>query len=150
MFFVTQIFTWIQATIATMLAALSARPAAALLSTPTVHLFTGNPVINPQTVLATLTALEATFTGYAAAALPALAGPINLPGATYGMHGEVDFIGGGSFSTPNTITGYYVTDTGNTILYGAEMLTTPVAIAHTGDYLSIDVILPLLSIVPAA
>jgi hypothetical protein len=128
-----------------MLAALSARPASALLTTPTVHLFTAGPsTITPLNLPADFT--EATFAGYAAATLTLpLLGPINLPnGDGFGVHNEVDFLGGAVVSPGETILGYWIDDGATAVLYYAELFAVPVPIVNPGDFISLDVVYGLL------
>lgn len=128
--------------------ALSARPAAAILSTPTVHLYTEvDPPISPLSTPTDFT--EATFAGYADAALPALVGPINTLTSTRAVHGQVDFTGGAVVAPGQNIAGYYVTDGGGTNFYYGEAFPAPIPIVNPGDTISLDVILPILEITPA-
>lgn len=122
------------------LATLSARPAAALLTTPTCHLFTSGPT--PITSAAVTTDfVEATFHGYAAVVLGAFLGPITLPnGEGWGVHVEADFLATSPFSPPGeNIQGYWIDD-GATTLYYAERFPTPIPISAVGDFISLDVI----------
>jgi hypothetical protein len=127
-----------------MLAALAARPAAALWATPTVHL-SQDPAFNPtqDSVLATLAANEATFTGYAAAT-PVLAGPYNSTVNTQVEISTVVFAAtpSGSF-IPNQIYGYWLSDGTNYIAGEAFGSAGPVAIQAAGDYVEIDLLVPL-------
>ena len=122
-----------------LLAALMTRPAGALLSTPTVHLYTAataNP--NPNSAVANFT--EATFAGYSSVAIAALLGPINLPsGNGRGVHAEADFVAGAIVTPGQTCLGYWIDD-GAATLYLAEAFATPVTFANPGDFLSLDVI----------
>ena len=130
--------------VAELLAALSARPAAALLVTPFVHLFTAGPApITPDSVPGDFT--EATFAGYAAVALTLpLLGPINADSNDLGVHNEADFLGGAVVAPGETILGYWIDEaaTAGTILYAAETFDTPIPITSAGDYVSLDVVFP--------
>lgn len=123
-----------------LLGALSARPAAALLVTPFVHLYTAGPApITPDSVPADFT--EATFVGYAAIALPLpLLGPINLAFSDLGVHEEVDFLAGAVVAPGENILGYWVDEAAaaGVVMYMAETFTTPVPIAIAGDFVSLD------------
>lgn len=124
-----------------LLAALSARPAAALLDTPTAHLFVNDIVPGPTTTLGAFT--EATFDDYAADALGALLGPVSLGEGRRAVHAEVDFVAGSAIASPGEIAyGVYITDGAGTLLYGAGRFEDPVPFANPGDFLSLDVILP--------
>lgn len=123
-----------------LLGALSAVPAAALLDTPTVHLYTNDLDPTPDTVVGDFE--EAAFAGYAADALPALIGPVRLSDNAQGVHGEVDFLAGAVVAPGEVIQGYYVTDDTGATLYMSEKFAEPVPIAEAGDFLSLDVIFP--------
>jgi len=127
--------------IADYLNALSTRPAAALLATPTCCLYTGAPVLTPGMALSVLTALEATFTGYAAQALGTLVGPVNLPNNVQGLIFNVTFLC--TASPGQNITGYFIRDGGSTILYAAEAFPTPIPLAASGDFLNLGLVFPL-------
>jgi hypothetical protein len=127
-----------------LLAALSARPAAAELVTPFVHLFTAGPnPITPTSVPGDFT--EATFDGYAPVALELpLLGPINADANDRGVHNEADFVGGTVVTPGENILGYWIDDnaTTPTKLYAAEQFADPVPIVNDGDYISLDVVFP--------
>jgi hypothetical protein len=124
-----------------LVSALSARPAAALLVTPTIHLFTAGPSqIVPSNVTGDFT--EATFAGYAAQVLTLpLTGPINLPGVPgVGAFNAVNFVGGAVVSPGQVILGYWI-DTGSAgQILAAEVFSTPIPIANPGDFISLDMI----------
>lgn len=123
-----------------LLAALSTRPSAALLTTPKVHLFTVGPTaIGPYTKTDAFT--EATFGGYAAQDLSPLDGPINLPGTEgFAVFADVNFIAGDLSTHPGqTILGYWVDDGGTDFYYG-EIFDTPIAIGVPGDFIALSVI----------
>jgi len=125
---------------AALLAALSARPAAALLITPFVHLFIAgpNPIV-PTTLPADFT--EATFVGYAPIALPLpLLGPVNLGLTDLGVHEEVDYLAGAVVPPGEDILGYYIDEAavGGLTLYMAETFDVPIPISIAGDFISLD------------
>lgn len=123
-----------------LLAALSLRPSAALLATPTVHLYTAGPSpITPQATPAQFT--EATFTGYAPVSMGTLLGPIALPGSDgYGVHVACDFLATPSSSfVTNNIVGYWV-DNGSTTYYYGEAFDTPIPISVPTDFVSLELI----------
>lgn len=127
-----------------LLDALSARPAAALLVTPFVHLFTnGPPTILPTSVPGDFT--EATFVGYAAVALTLpLLGSIQIDPDDLAQHNEVDFIGGAVVPPGEVILGYWIDEAAaaGTVLYMAEIFQAPIPIAVLGNYISLDVAFP--------
>jgi hypothetical protein len=125
-----------------MLACLESRPAAALLSNPTAHLFTAGPSpILGSSVPSNFT--EAAFTGYAAQPITGLLGPIALPnGDGWAMHCEADFLGGSVAFPGAVILGYWV-DNGSGVLYLAEYFQTPIPISAPGDFISLDIIWPI-------
>lgn len=122
--------------------ALSVNPAAALLVTPIVKLFTAvsaNP--NPLSVPGDFT--EAAFVGYADQALTLpLLGPANLIPNTIGGHREVDYLAGAVVAPGENILGYYVVDNSGapTKVYLSELFQAPIPIINPGDTISLDVI----------
>jgi len=127
-----------------LLDALSARPAAALLVTPFVHLFTAGPnPVSPDSLPADFT--EATFVGYAAVALPLpLLGSIQIDPDNMAQHNEVDFLAGAVVAPGETILGYWIDEAAaaGVVLYMGEYFETPIPIANPGDYVSLDVAFP--------
>jgi len=119
-----------------LLASLMARPAGALLTTPTVHLFTAGPELSADTVPGDFT--EATFVGYSDATITAMLGPINSGENTVSLHVQADFLAGAVVAPGQTILGYWI-DNASTTLYLAEYFAAPVPIATLGDYISLDV-----------
>lgn len=146
-FFQTHNLTMSKALIDGLLAALSARPAAALLTTPTVHLFTAGPsVITPTQVPADFT--EATFTGYASQTLGTLLGPIQLPNTEGdGVHADVNFLAGAVAPPGQMILGYWIDD-GATTFFGGEVFPNPIPIGVPGAFIDLDVVFPILSPAP--
>jgi hypothetical protein len=138
--FVTSIApTWNYVLAENLLLALMARPGAALMATPTVHLFTAvSAPISPTITTSAFT--EASFTGYAAVVLSSLDGPVNLPPANViGSYQTSNFIAGSVTSPGQTILGYWV-DNGAATMYLAELFAAPIPIARLGDFISLDVI----------
>lgn len=142
--FVTSVQPFYNRTLANALvAALSARPAAALLVTPFLKLFTAstaNP--SPNSVPGDFT--EATFSGYAGVAITLpLIGPINLTPSVVGAHGEGNFTADAGITPPGqNILGYYVVDdnAAPTKVYLSELFASPIAIVNPGDSISLDVL----------
>lgn len=124
-----------------LLTAISARPAAALFDTPIVQLFTAGPPVTPTTDPTAYT--EAAFNGYAAAT-PTFAAVGNLIGGDQGLPTQVHFAAtsGGPLGA-ETILGYLITGASDAFYLG-EFFALPVPIAAIGDFLDLDVILPLL------
>jgi len=125
-----------------LIGALSARPAAALLVTPFVHLFTAGPTpITPDSVPADFT--EATFVGYAAAALTLpLVGPLVIGADQLGGSNQANFIGGAVVPPGETILGYWIDEAAaaGTIMYLGETFQSPIPIAQLGDFISLDAV----------
>jgi len=141
-FIQSKVITLGRSLIESLLAALSTRPGAALLVTPKVHLFTAGP--NPVSENAAVgDFVEASFVGYVAQTLPALLGPINLPaGDGEGVHSEVDFLAGAVVPPGQVIIGYWIDD-GVTTFYGGEVFPNAIPITVIGDFISLDVVLPV-------
>lgn len=138
MFAQSQAPTLMNTLVAALLACLSTRPAAALLTTPTLHLFTAiTGSINPNSTVSQFT--EADFIGYAAVTLDSFSGPVNLPaGNGQGLFGEGLFIAGSGIVYPGqSILGYWIDDA-STTLYLAEQFATPIPIVRPGDFLDLD------------
>jgi len=122
-----------------MLACLMTRPAAALLTTPTVHLFVAGPSpITPQATVAAFT--EASFTGYAAVVLASLLGPVNSPSGTCeALFNNASFIAGALSSSQNML-GYWL-DNGSTGWYMGEYFPSPIPIVHPGDFVDLAIMI---------
>jgi hypothetical protein len=141
MFIATATFTAVQALITALLEALGTRPAAALLTTPSIELFTAwSGRLNPQSTYSQATV--ATFSGYAITAIT-LSGPVEFADSIWGMIGTVNFIATtGSPFVPDTILGYMLTN-GTGTLYGGEFFQNPVPIAAPTDFLTLNFAFPL-------
>jgi hypothetical protein len=143
-FYITQVWCWARPIAVALLNALSTRPAAALLATPTVKLYTAGPTpVHPTNVVGDFT--EATFTGYAAVVLGAWSGVVNLPNQDgQGIHQDATFTAGAIVGPGQNILGYWMDDgAGN--FQGGEAFPAPIPINILGDFLSIDVFLPQLN-----
>jgi hypothetical protein len=112
---------------------------------PKVHLAQAVFTPGPGLTLGGLT--EATFVGYAAlsgapgAVIPftdPLTGlqTINLPDPAGGWHFGVT----GGAGLPQTMYGWYVTDSGQTTLWGAQLFITPVVLTATGQGVDIPLV----------
>ncbi len=140
MFWTTKVFSWARTLIAAMLSALSARPGAALLATPTIRLFTGNGMPGPDNVIGDFPA--ATFTGYTEQTITP-SSPVQLTPAGMAVLGNALFTSGSPFTTPGEpVTGYVLYD-GATAIYGAERFDTPVSFSAAGQFIDLSVALPL-------
>jgi hypothetical protein len=140
----TVAFFWALALLDALLSALKTVPAGALLTTPKVSLFSGSTVVSQNSTYASFT--KCVFSGYADQTLT-LSGPVNLPGIGQALIGTVTFVQSGG-TTGDTATGYFVSD-GTATFYGGERLANPVAFAVNGDFLTVNVILPLPYYQPA-
>ena len=108
-----------------------------------VHLFTNNHTPADADVVGTYT--EATFSGYAAAAMPSFGSAYNnsLNQAEADGTNTAAFVcnGGG---TNNNVYGYYVTAASNATLLWAELFSgAPISMANNGDRISVFVSLTL-------
>jgi hypothetical protein len=139
-FLTAVVFTYAKSLLDALLGCFSARPAAALLVTPKVELFSGSTVPGPNSAYGDFT--RALFTGYAPVALT-LSAPINPSVNTQAVIGNALFsIPGPGPITPDTATGYIITD-GVSIYYGGERFAAPVNFTNIGDFLDLNVALPL-------
>lgn len=124
-----------------MLLALTARPAGALLTTPTIRLASAAPaVIGPNTVPADFT--ESAFTGYAAVAVTTWVGPVLLTPNLAAIIATVDFLAGDPTTIPENAVAMYVTEAGATpvIFYDGEIFEDPASFGVPGDFLTYDLI----------
>ncbi len=129
------------------LAALSARPAGALLTAPMVHLLKQPVTIRDDTVVGDFTLQECNFSGYAAAVLPTLVGPINPLYQSRGLTAGLDFIlATASPLVTNAVYGYWIDHNAGADWVLAELFADPVQLAHVGDYVALGIVLPLASV----
>jgi hypothetical protein len=145
-FLTTQLLTIMSTLIDGLLLALSTRPAGALLTTPTIELWTASSGgINPNSTYGQFT--TATFSGYVKAALT-LTGPVTVGGNVQAMIANATFIAttGGPF-VPNNILGYILSD-GVSVLYAAEQFTNVVPIAGPGSFLDFNFVFPIGNLQP--
>ena len=121
------------------LGALTNRPAAALLDAPlNVHLYTlrTNPIgISPLPADFT----ECTYDGYAEVPVTVPNTVVQVPnGLGDGNPANALFVSAG-ISTPENAMGYYLTDGGDTVLYGWEDFPTPIPMGVVlGDFLDLN------------
>jgi len=116
-------------------------PVAAPFNLTSVRLFTN--VFNPSVDMVIGDFTEATFAGYAVVAGLVWLGPVNLAAAIYGMHVEANFLAIDPIVAAENVEGYYLTDAAGTELRAAERFPTPVPFAQGGDFLALDLILPI-------
>lgn len=130
--------------VAALLAALNTRPGAALLATPTLHLYSSvSGPISPASTVSQFT--ECTFTGYAAVTLSSFVGPILLPNNLgYGILGVGNFLAGSVTPPGQSAVGYWIDD-GSTALYLAEQFAAPVPFVSLGNFLELSVIFPIMT-----
>lgn len=132
---------WTRALADALLAALSARPAAALFAaTVHVHLFVNNISPNKDTAIGDF--VEATFVGYAVPSLGVLVGPVSLTNAAEALMQDVNFIGASIVPPGETTYGYYLTDNTDAVLYLSESFTQPVPFSGVGDFLDLKIVIP--------
>lgn len=112
---------------------------------PKLHLAMSAFTPGPGLTLAQLT--EATFTGYAAlAGAPGVVVPfvdptsglqiVQLPDPAGGWH----FSCTGATGLPQTIYGWYVTDSAGVTLWGAQLFTTPVVVTAAGQGVDVPLV----------
>jgi len=139
-YLVTVMLTWGRTLVNALLAALSARPAAALLVTPKVRLYSAGPALSPDSVVDDYTAVTAT--GVEDVALT-ITGVVNLDGNVQGAIGHVDFVA--TTADPfveDTAIGYILFD-GTDAFYGGEQFASEVNFGQAGDFLGLDIVFPI-------
>ena len=131
------------------LTALKTNPAAVIWPTPKIHL-SQDPAYapGPNDTNATLAAHEATFTGYAAQ-VPTFTVPVNVGATTEALITTVVFLSTGS-AISNSLYGYWGDDGTNLFLAEGFGAAGPIPVVISGDYVQIDVILPLNAFQSAA
>lgn len=122
--------------------ALLVNPAAALLITPKLRLFTAVAgTLSPTTLTADFT--DATFDGYTEFAIAALDFPVNLPaGNGQGALVSKNWTAADPPAPAENIAGYYIV--ANSLFIMGEVFEAPVPISVGGDFLSLDVILAII------
>jgi hypothetical protein len=139
----TATFQWSRALVNALLTTLSTDPAAALLVTPKIFLFTEGTQPGPESEVTDFT--EADFSGYALQSVT-LSGAVNIGDAEQARLATVTFVATtASPFVPNTILGYLLTD-GVLAYYGGELFAEPVPIAQAGDFLKLDLVLSMPNI----
>jgi hypothetical protein len=129
--------------VAKLLDSIPTRPAAALLATPNLHLRTVQGAASPtdddpshQT--------EIVFSGYAAFAVVWEVVQINLAVDGKGLRAVCTFAPNAAVAPPVTAVGWYLTDTGNTVVQAEGQFSEPVVFGGVGDVLDFVLILPLI------
>jgi hypothetical protein len=128
-----------------LLAALSARPAAALTVTPKLHL-SADPAFapTPLSVPGDFSAHEATFSGYTATGdVVVPTGPVNLTTTTQGLLVVQTYIRTlGSPDVGNTVYGWWLDD-GSGFVAGEVFAGGGISLQTVGGYLVLEAALPL-------
>jgi hypothetical protein len=145
MFWTTKVLQWTYAIVDALLGTLSTRPAAALLTTPKVDLYSAGPGLGPNMAYGAFT--KCIYSGYASATLTP-AGPVNLPGQVQGLLANALFTATvASPFVPDTAIGYFISD-GAANVYAAELFTNPIPFASAGDFADLLVAMPLAASQP--
>jgi len=140
MYWQTKSFVFLRSLVAAFLGALITRPAGALTTTMTVFLFTDGPAPGTSTDITDYTLGGSS--GYVAVA-PTFSGVINLANGNIGILGSALFVGDDTDPfVPATYLGYLVTN-GTTTIYGGESFDEPMGIGADGDFIEVDVVVPL-------
>lgn len=126
----------------TVIAALHARPAGALMSPINAHLFTAAPfpLVASQLVLSNFT--EATFPGYSGLASGTGSLQVSLPSnAGFGRQLGYTWSANSSIVSPGQVVNGYWLDNGITTIYLAEWFPSPVLFVAPFDFLALSVVL---------
>lgn len=135
MYYTMQAFMWARALLNAMLGALTARPAGALLTTPSVVLYTAGPTPGPGSAVTDFT--EADFSGYAAEPVTPSAA-VELGTNSQALVFTALFVATtASPFVPNVLVGYIVTDAASAY-YGGEEFPEPLSISEAGQFLQIN------------
>ena len=102
-----------------------------------VHLFqTAEIDISPTTLLADLEAIEADFTGYAAAVIAAWTGPMMAPVSGAAIQTPMlEFGIDAPYTVPNSIMGWWLQTTGGDLI-GIATFPAPVSMTGAGDFIT--------------
>lgn len=136
----TQRATYSRALVRALLAALSVAPDDPLFATPKIALWVDGPAIGPDFDPADYT--PPTFNGYAAAAIT-LSAPVNIGGTDLARIGSVNFVATSGGPIDDSCNGYMVVDTTLAVGYMIERFASPINFGAIGDFLDMDLILPL-------
>jgi hypothetical protein len=98
-----------------------------------LHLFKSNHTPADGDVLATYTAIESTFPGYAAQTVTGWGAPVVSAHVATVTAAQLTFTRNATGATEN-VYGYYVTDAANTVLLWAELdPNAPIGLTNNGD-----------------
>ena len=139
MYRISQSPVWQVAVLDALLAALNARPAGALFTTPKLDLYVNNYAPTGNDAFSAFTL--ATFHGYAEVT-PVFNAPGNLQGNDQAVTSSGFFQATAGGITVATCYGYLLSD-GAANVYFAEQFAVPVGFANPGDFLDLDLVLPL-------
>lgn len=114
-------------------ALIAAGPPAGRLNGVKVHLFQNNIVPTPATILTDL--VEATFDGYAASAAVTWGSVVVDPAGNAVVYGDAKTFTMTGSTTPNTVYGYYVTNSAGSTLEYLELFDSPVGFGGPGTTL---------------
>lgn len=106
-----------------------------------VHLFTNDFTPLPSTLLADFD--EANFVGYAEVTIADWGTTINTGTARAGSTASATFTAGAIVAPGQTVYGYYVTDSGETVVLFSERFETAVNFVNQFDSLQLDLIFSL-------
>lgn len=130
----------------TILAAMATDPGVELIDTALVRLST-NPSFapTPDSTVAGLEALEADYSGYASGGIALVVGaPLNLAPTTQGVMTPVTFLAAPADPfIVNSVYGWWIDDGTNVIVAEAFPVGTIASFSSPGDFLQLDVVLPL-------
>jgi hypothetical protein len=140
MFYTSKGPIWQAVVLDDMLKALTTLPTGALLATPKVELFTAGPQFTGRDLWTNYT--RCTFAGYAAVAAVVTA-PGNLKNSDQAVIVNAHFEAAGVLATSETAVGYMLSDATANVYLG-EFFDTPIPFAVAGDFLDLDVVLPLI------
>lgn len=141
MYYRTRKLTFSRALTEAFLDALMARPAAALLATPTILLYQSGPPPTPALLGDVTNYAAATFPGYASVDLE-LGDVVVLGGTDLGVTASALFVSTGPSEPAQSALGYLI-DNGGTTLYAGEAFPAPLSLQFDGAFLELDLIIPL-------
>lgn len=141
MYWKTQKVTYSRALVDAFLAALSTVPGAALLATPKIMLWNDGPTITPDWNPADYTA--PTFHGYTPGAVTLSVASVNIGGTDQARVATVTFVATAGGAIADTCNGYALVDTTLAIPYLIERFPAGFSFGIPGDFLQIDLIVPL-------
>lgn len=142
MYWRTKRLVWEKGVTAAFLQALDTRPAAVLLAaTRAVNLYTEGAAPTPLSAFADFTPCD--FSGYAPVVPDPMVAVVNLGGTDLGLVVSVVFTADGSIDANQSAKGYFLGDSGDEAFYAGEQFDVPFGFSNPGDFLQIDLVLPL-------